>query len=333
LKALGRIGGAVPTWAVTIEVDVERAEDLSAELLEEGAGGVEIRDGEGMPMPGVAQPSPGRAILVGWFALRADADAVGAARGGAVEEVPDQDWGETWKKGLAALTVGRVHVRPTWIAGPAPDGTVEVVLDPGMAFGTGTHPTTSLCLAALSDLLGSSESAHPEPFDSAALRQAQGGYAQDRLRAAAGGAKSRGARVLDVGTGSGLLAISAAKLGAARVAANDNDPVALTVARENAEANGAAVDFTAADVRFIEGAYDIVVANILANTLVELAPALAARLAPGGVVLLSGILAPQEDEVRRAYLALGLVPLPGGDRRDGEWSLLALTRASAEAAG
>jgi ribosomal protein L11 methyltransferase len=315
LKALGRIGGAVPTWAVTIEVEVERAEDLSAELLEEGAGGVEIRDGEGMPMPGVAQPSPGRAILVGWFALRADADAVGAARGGAVEEVPDQDWGETWKKGLAALTVGRVHVRPTWIAGPAPDGTVEVVLDPGMAFGTGTHPTTSLCLAALSDLLGSSESAHPEGS------------------AAAGGAKSRGARVLDVGTGSGLLAISAAKLGAARVAANDNDPVALTVARENAEANGAAVDFTAADVRFIEGAYDIVVANILANTLVELAPALAARLAPGGVVLLSGILAPQEDEVRRAYLALGLVPLPGGDRRDGEWSLLALTRASAEAAG
>lgn len=283
----------MPTWAVKLDVERERAEDLSAELLEEGAGGVEIRDGDGTPMPGVEQPPPGRAILVGWFADRADADAVAAARAGAVEEVADQDWGETWKKGLAALTVGRVHVRPTWIAGPAPEGTIEVVLDPGMAFGTGTHPTTSLCLAALSDLL----------------------------------AKSRDARVLDVGTGSGLLAIAAAKLGAARVTATDNDPIALAVARENAEANGAAIDFTAADVRLIEGAYDVVVANILANTLVELAPALAARLAPGGVVLLSGILAPQEDEVRRAYVALGLAPVAGGDRRDGEWSLLALERA------
>jgi ribosomal protein L11 methyltransferase len=282
----------VPTYAMTVEVERERAEDLSAELLEEGAGGVEVRDGEGVPMPGVAQPPPGRAILVAWFGERVDAEAVAAARGGSVEEVPDQDWGETWKKGLDAITVGRVHVRPTWIPGPAPAGAVEVVLDPGMAFGTGTHPTTSLCLAALSDLLG----------------------------------VRHGASVLDVGTGSGLLAIAAAKLGAGRVVANDNDPVALKVARENADANGAEVELTAADVRFVEGAFDLVVANILANTLVELAPAIARRLAPCGLVLLSGILAPQEDEVRRAYVALGLKPLPGGDRREGEWSLLALAR-------
>ncbi len=78
----------------------------------------------------------------------------------------------------------------------------------------------------------------------------------------------------------------------------------------------------------IAGTFDVVVANILANTLVELAPELAAKLAPGGVVLLSGILASQEDEVRRAYLAEGLAPLPGGDRREGEWSLLALERRS-----
>ena len=284
----------MPTYAMTVEVEKEGAEDLSAELFDEGASGVEVRDGEGLPMPGVAQPPPGRAIVVAWFVDRATAEAVAADRGGAVEEVPDEDWGETWKKGLGALTVGRVHVRPSWLAGPAPAGTVEIVLDPGMAFGTGTHPTTSLCLAAISDLLA----ARPR------------------------------ARVLDVGTGSGLLAIAAAKLGAAAVVANDNDPVALKVARENADRNGATVELTAADVRLVEGAFDLVVANILANTLVELAPAIAARLAPGGVVLLSGILAPQEDDVRRAYLAQGLAPAAGpvADRREGEWSLLALTR-------
>jgi ribosomal protein L11 methyltransferase len=161
-----------------------------------------------------------------------------------------------------------------------------------MAFGTGTHPTTSLCLATLSDLLA----ARP------------------------------GASVLDVGTGSGLLAIAAKKLGAGRVAANDNDPIAVRVARENADANGVALELTGAPVEAIDGTFDVILANILANTLVELAPVLDAKLAPGGVLLLSGILAPQEDEVRAAYLAQGLARFPGGDRRDREWSLVALAR-------
>jgi ribosomal protein L11 methyltransferase len=161
-----------------------------------------------------------------------------------------------------------------------------------MAFGTGTHPTTSLCLAGLCELLA----ARP------------------------------GATVLDVGTGSGLLAIAARKLGAGRVAANDVDPVAIRVAEENAARNGVALELVASGVEAIPGRFDVVLANILANTLVELAPRIAERLAPGGVVLLSGILAPQEEEVRRAYVALGLAPHPGGDRRDGEWSLLALER-------
>ncbi len=282
----------MPTWSLTIDVPLELAEERSAELFELGATGVEVRDGEGTPMPGVPQPAPGRATVLAWFSAKEEAEDARATHGGDVGEVPDADWGEAWKKGLDAFSVGRVFVRPTWIQRSPPAGAVEVVLDPGMAFGTGTHPTTSLCLGALSGLLD----ARP------------------------------GASVIDVGTGSGLLAIAAKKLGAGRVAGNDNDPIAVRVARENAEANGVELELTESPVEAVPGKFDVVVANILANTLVELAPALAAKLSAGGVVLLSGILTPQEDEVRAAYLAQGLTPFPGGDVRQGEWSLLALQR-------
>ncbi|HEX9399629.1 MAG TPA: 50S ribosomal protein L11 methyltransferase [Anaeromyxobacter sp.] len=284
----------MPTWSLTLETDAPLAEERAAELFELGASGVEVRDGEGTPMPGTPLPPPGRALLVAWFAERVAAEEARAGHGGDLAEVPDEDWGEGWKKDFKALDVGRVRVRPSWIDAAPPPGSVEVVLDPGMAFGTGTHPTTSLCLAALSDLL----SARP------------------------------GASLLDVGTGSGLLAIAARKLGAGRVAANDVDPIAIDVARENAARNGAALELTGAPVEAIAGTFDVVVANILANVLVALAPTLAARVAPGGVLLLSGILGPQEDEVRRAHVAAGLEPVEGGDRRDGEWSLLALRRPS-----
>lgn len=282
----------MPTFSLTLETPLDRAEEVAADLFDEGASGVEVRDGEGTPMPGARLPAAGHALLVAWFPARDAARAAAAAHGGEVAEVADEDWGEGWKKDFRPLDVGRVRVRPSWIAEPPPPGAVEVVLDPGMAFGTGGHPTTSLCLAALSDLLA----ARP------------------------------GASVLDVGTGSGILAIAARKLGAGRVAANDDDPKAVEVARENAAANGAEVEIAAEPARRIAGTFDLVVANILANTLVALAAELASKVAPGGVVLLSGILGPQEDEVRRAYVARGLAPLAGGDRRQGEWSLLALER-------
>jgi len=282
----------VPTFSLTIEAAAAGADDRAAALFEQGASGVEIRDGEATPMPGVAAPAPGRALLVAFFAEREHALAARDVHGGAIAELADEDWGEGWKRGLAPLAVGHVWVRPSWIDAPAPAGAVEVVLDPGMAFGTGTPPTTALCLAAVSD-------------------------------AVAGRA---GLSVLDVGTGSGLLAIAARKLGAGRTAAVDVDPVAVRVAGENAARNGVALELSGAPPAEVPGTFDLVVANILANTLVELAPDLAARLAPGGTLVLSGILGPQADEVRAAYVALGLRAAAERERSDGEWTALVLER-------
>jgi ribosomal protein L11 methyltransferase len=282
------------TWSVTAEIPEAGAEEASALLVELGAAGVEERDATLAPMPGARQPVPGRVLLVAWFArpeaARGAAEALG--HGATVEAVEARDWGEEWKRGLAPISVGRVFLRPSWIEARVPAGSAELVLDPGMAFGTGTHPTTALCLAAVDAFLA----ARP------------------------------GASVLDVGTGSGILAIAARKLGAGRVAANDDDPVAVEVARENAARNGAAVEISGTPLEGMDGRYDLVVANILANVLVALAPAIAARTAPGGEVVLAGVLQPQEAEVRDAFVRQGLDPLPG-ERRE-EWSLLRFRRAA-----
>ena len=282
------------SYALTVEVADESADDVAALLLEEGASGAEVRDRSIAHMPGVAAPSAGRAYVVAFFATRerATAAAETLALRGSISDVPEQDWSEAWKRGLAPIAVGRVFIRPSWVSAVPPDGSVEVVLDPGMAFGTGTHPTTALCLAGIDVLL----------------------------------AASPGSDVLDVGTGSGVLAIAAFKLGAARVVATDDDPVALRVAGENARRNGAALELTPAPPEQVAGLFRIVVANILANTLVELAPGLAARVAPGGTLLLSGVLSGQVEDVRVACRRHGLRALPALDRADGEWRLVAMGR-------
>jgi len=286
---------SMTTWSLTAELPADGADASTALLFERGAAGVEEREAGLVPMPGARQPESGRVLLVAFFAEREAARRAAADLEVPTElaEIPDRDWGEEWKKGLGTITVGRIFLRPSWVDEAPPPGSAEVVLDPGMAFGTGTHATTSLCLAAIDDFL----------------------------------ARRPGASVLDVGTGSGLLAIAARKLGAGRVAANDNDPVAVAVAGENAARNGAPLELTGDPLGAIPGAFDAVVANILANVLVDLAPFLLAKIAPGGELFLAGILVPQEEEVRLPFLAGGLLPLSG--ERRGEWSLLRFRRPEA----
>ena len=191
-------------------------------------------------------------------------------------KVEDQDWERAWMDQYAPLQFGmRTWIVPWNHALPegadAPDAAV-VRLDPGLAFGSGTHPTTSLCLQWLDAL--------------------------------AGAGVLRGARVLDFGCGSGILALAALKLGAAHAVGVDNDPQALLATHDNAERNGVAAQldvFLPQDEPVPATTYPIVVANILASALDALADTLAARVAPGGRIALSGILAGQEDALLARY--------------------------------
>jgi len=282
----------VKAVSLTLDVPEPEAERVEALLWDAGATGLEIRDREAPPMPGVRGPSPGEAIVVAWFEEREPAEAALAdvrewvpdARG-ALGEAPDTDWSMAWRSQIRSTRVGRLWVGPPWET--APEGTVSLVIEPKMAFGTGDHPTTALCLAAVDAFCA----AHP------------------------------GGSVLDVGTGTGVLALMARKLGAARVVGVDNDPMSVTLARENAALNGiAGVELSGATLDAIEGRFDLVVANILANTLVELAPTLVAHTR--GRLVLAGVLIHQEDEVREAFERAGATS-DGGDR-SGDWIRLDL---------
>ncbi|MBC7227523.1 MAG: 50S ribosomal protein L11 methyltransferase [Thermoflexales bacterium] len=206
--------------------------------------------------------------------------------------VAETDWAEAWKQHLTVLHVGRrLVIRPSWLPYIPAEGEVVVELDPGMAFGTGTHPTTQMCLLALEDWV------------------------------------RPGARVLDLGTGSGILAIAAAKLGAKRVLALDTDPQAVAVARENVYRNGVAdrVRVARGSLARAIGKFDLVVVNILARVLVEMAgQGLARRLAPEGRLVAAGLLAAQEEEVREAFQRNGLAVV--GRRQVEDWVALEAAR-------
>jgi ribosomal protein L11 methyltransferase len=225
-----------------------------------------------------------------------------AAAGGALVEVSTSevadDWADRWRAFHRPLTVaGRVHVRPPW-APPGAGGLVDVVIDPGRAFGTGAHATTKLSLELLVALADQRVAAQATPASLGSL--------------------------LDVGCGSGVLAIAAAKLGFAPVAALDHDPLAVQAAADNARANGVEVGVRGSDLR----ADPLPAApTVLANLLRPLLLVLADRLPdpPPHALVASGLLAGEADEIAAAFAARGLRER---DRRvEGEWAALALSSA------
>ncbi len=197
----------------------------------------------------------------------------------AVRRVADEDWLVSWKAQFEPLRVGPFFVRPSW--SEARDEGLALVLDPGMAFGTGLHPTTRQCLEALGEM------------------------------------DVAGRSVLDVGTGSGILAIAAAKRGARTVAAVDTDPLAVKAAGENALRNGVVADVREGSADAVLGRFDVVLANLVADVLVAIAPQLRARLADGGTLVCAGIVAEKEARVAAALEAEGL-RVAGRDQRD-DW--------------
>lgn len=193
----------------------------------------------------------------------------------AVSSITEEDWSSNWKEHFKPLRVGsRLVIKPTWESFPVTDDDIILELDPGMAFGTGAHPTTVLCLSMLEKYLTSAMNS---------------------------GAKTLSA--LDVGTGSGILSIAAVKLGVERVTAIDIDPEAVRVAEENCLLNkvDSAVSVSDTPLQLLQGRFDIVLANILAEELVRMAPELVRKMAPGGTLILSGILVEKEELALDGY--------------------------------
>lgn len=209
--------------------------------------------------------------------------------------VNEEDWADSWKQYYKPLRIGkRVVVVPQWEHYDAKHDDIIVKMDPGMAFGTGTHETTRLVMELLESYT------------------------------------TPDATALDVGCGSGILAICAAKLGAGKCRAYDIDPTAVKVARDNICVNGVSERVSCdrsdllADVEKLEGGYDIVCANIVADIIIRMAPQVADYMKPGGVLLASGIITSRADDVIKALEGGGLRVLER--REDNDWCALALGR-------
>lgn len=240
----------------------------------------------------------GQVTHIAWFDADADESnqrarltAAALLTGAKPEEIRiselGDDWETAWQKNWHAMPVGRqLWVRPSFCEA-APAGRIDIVLDPGMAFGTGQHATTRLCLEAIERICDTEQPAS----------------------------------VLDMGAGSGLLAIAAAKLGAADILAIDNDPLAVAACITNARINDVTLQARLDDTP-PAGPFDLVVANILAGPLIDMAVPLAA--CTGRQLVLSGLLTTQLGDVRRAYEATGLRYLR--DDSEGEWASLEFGR-------
>ncbi len=286
---------------LVIDLDGREPDAVEALLLEQGAASVTLSDAGDDP---VLEPGPGetplwaRTRLTGLFDAALDLEAVAdtvrerlapdSPLSYRIEALDDRDWEREWLKDFGPMRFGRsLWVCPYGSELPEPDAIV-VELDPGLAFGTGTHPTTALCLEWLDSL------------------------------------ELEGCTVIDYGSGSGILAIAALKLGAAAATAYDIDPQAVLASRDNAKRNGVAdrleVTLCPAD---LETPADVVVANILAGPLVELATEILDLTITGGKLALSGILSSQVAEVEAAYASGLRFDSPAFLEQDGQtWARL-----------
>lgn len=264
--------------------------DIAANwLLEQGCEGVQVEDltilfDESEDATIVPRDD---ATLTGYLrGAEAEAKALRAAElpfAGQLEVAPveSQDWSTQWRENFPPLEIGPFLVVPTWEEAPDVPGKTVLRLDPGLAFGTGQHPTTSLCLELLA------ENVRP------------------------------GVRVLDVGCGSGILSLAAAKLGA-EVTGSDLDPWCVQATRENAELNGVHVEVQErADLDWVQQPYPLVIANLMSDLLIRLAPELARVTQSGGTLIVSGISAPRAGDVEAALQAAGF-ETRRNEIRDGE---------------
>jgi ribosomal protein L11 methyltransferase len=270
--------------ALELKVDATQVMALSDALLEEGALSVDVADAHaGTDAETPIFQEPGAEVdlsfasnrLLALFDATADlarilqraceATGISPVPAYQIGQVQEQDWVRLTQNQFSPIQVSlRLWIVPSWHSAPDPSA-INIMLDPGLAFGTGSHPTTHLCLDWLDRHL------------------------------------SPGNSVIDYGCGSGILAIAAARLGASRVAGVDIDPQAVAASRYNAQRNGVEARFSGADDPRPEPA-DVVVANILSNPLKVLAPLLAELVLPGGHIVLSGILQPQADAVAAEYV-------------------------------
>lgn len=278
----------------------DQVQVLEEWLFERGALSVTLEDDADQPL---LEPGPGETPL--WDVVRVTALYVGDQDITPIlEEIPpnliisasrapvpvaDREWARVWENEFHPLQMGeRLWICPSWTPPPDPDA-INILLDPGLAFGTGTHPTTAMCLRSMDADLGS------------------------------------GARVVDYGCGSGILGIAAVRLGATAVLGVDNDPQAITASLNNAARNHVSREAFSVVLPEDElvsswrGAATWVVANILAGPLVALAPVLTSLMTPGGRLLLAGLLADQAKEVIKAYAPT--VDLVIADQQEG-WVLL-----------
>lgn len=270
----------MPWIQLKLNTTDSQAEALSDALMESGAVSVTFQDTHDNP---VFEPLPGETRLwgdtdvIGLYDAQTDMAAVvtelarhpllGAHFGYKIEQLEDKDWEREWMDNFHPMRFGeRLWICPSWCDVPDPNA-VNVMLDPGLAFGTGTHPTTALCLQWLESL------------------------------------DLTGKTVIDFGCGSGILAIAALKLGAAQVIGIDIDPQAIQASRNNAERNGVAerLSLYLPAQQPDNLSADVVVANILAGPLRELSPSITVLVRPGGDLGLSGILATQAASVTQAY--------------------------------